>query len=86
MRTEAETSSLESSAARLKAIMQKRGVYQTSKLSKRERRQAMPICTAFIDEMRENFGELAGIEAEENGQTVKWGVECGKTIGYRAIP
>ena len=42
-------------------------------ISKEERRALMPECSMFIDEMRETFGDLVGIEAEENGQSVKWG-------------
>lgn len=51
-------------------------------ITKEERRALMPESTKFIDDMRENFGELVGIEAEENGQSVKWGVDWGKTESF----
>lgn len=54
--------------------------------TKEERRALMPESTAHIDDMRENFGELVGIEAEENGQTVKWGVSWGERVSFQAIP
>jgi hypothetical protein len=44
----------------------------------------MPESTKFIDEMREAFGDLVGIEAEENGQSVKWGVDWGRTESTEA--
>ncbi len=53
-----------------------------SSLTKDERRAIMPESTKFIDEMREAFGDLVGIEAEENGQSVKWGVDWGKTESF----
>lgn len=55
-------------------------------ISKEERRALMPESTKFIDDMREHFGELAGIEAEKNGHEVKWGVTWGKTESFRAMP
>lgn len=42
----------------------------------------MPESTKFIDDMRETFGELVGIEAEENGQSVKWGVSFGECVEF----
>ena len=36
-------------------------------------REVMPLCTAFIDDMRDHFGAPAGILAEEAGKVVKWG-------------
>ena len=56
-----------------------------SAISKDERRALMPESTKFIDDMRENFGELIGIEAEENGQVVKWGVDWSDGHSFRAI-
>ena len=53
-------------------------------LSKEERRLAMPESTKFIDEMREAFGDLVGIEAEENGQSVKWGEDWKDTVEFEA--
>ena len=44
----------------------------------------MPESTKFIDEMRETFGELVGIEAEENGHTVKWGEDWKDTQEVQA--
>lgn len=44
-------------------------------LSKEERREQMPICTKFVDDMREQFGELSFIQAEENGLSITWGVK-----------
>jgi hypothetical protein len=44
-------------------------------MTKEERREAMPICTKFVDDMREQFGELSFIQAEENGLSVTWGVK-----------
>ena len=46
-------------------------------LTKDERRAMMPESTKFIDDMRESFGELVGIEALENGQSVQWGESWG---------
>jgi hypothetical protein len=43
-------------------------------LTKEQRREQMPICTKFVDDMREQFGELSFIQAEENGLSVTWGV------------
>lgn len=42
-------------------------------MTKDERRQAMPIVTAWIDEMRELFGPIPYISARENGVSVEWG-------------
>lgn len=53
-------------------------------MTKEERRVAMPESTKFIDDMREHFGELAGIEAQENGHKVKWGVDWGDVEAVRA--
>jgi hypothetical protein len=36
-------------------------------------RELMPVCTAFIDHMRDVFGNPAGIHAIENGHEVRWG-------------
>lgn len=52
-------------------------------MNKEQRRLAMPESTKFIDEMREAFGDLVGIDAEENGQSVKWGVDWGKTEDFQ---
>lgn len=54
-------------------------------MTKDERRLAMPESTKFIDDMRKDF-ELVGIEAEENGQTVKWGVDWGDAVSFPANP
>lgn len=51
-------------------------------MTKEERRAMMPESTKFIDEMRETFGDLVGIEAEENGQSVKWGVSFGECVEF----
>lgn len=51
-------------------------------MTKEERRLAMPESTKFIDEMREAFGDLVGIEAEENGQSVKWGEDFGECVEF----
>jgi hypothetical protein len=53
-------------------------------LNKEERRAIMPESTKFIDEMREAFGDLVGIEAEENGQSVKWGEDWKDTVEFEA--
>jgi len=53
-------------------------------VNKSERRLAMPESTKFIDEMREAFGDLVGIEAEENGQSVKWGEDWKDTVEFEA--
>ena len=42
----------------------------------------MPESTKFIDEMREAFGDLVGIEAEENGHSVKWGEDFGECVEF----
>ena len=44
----------------------------------------MPESTKFIDDMREAFGELIGIEAEENGQSVTWGESWKETQEVQA--
>jgi hypothetical protein len=36
-------------------------------------REAMPLCTAFIDHIRDVFGKPVGIHAIENGREVRWG-------------
>lgn len=41
-------------------------------MTRDERRKLMPICTSFIDDIRECFGELKYIRAEENGLVVIW--------------
>ncbi len=40
-------------------------------MTRLERRAAMPICTSFIDAMREEFPNLTVLYANENGVT--WG-------------
>jgi hypothetical protein len=42
-------------------------------VTREERREAMPECTAFIDDMRAHFGEPAYIKASENGHEIEWG-------------
>lgn len=44
-------------------------------MTREEMRKAMPICTAFIDDLRQAFGRenIVGIHAEENGLQVEWG-------------
>lgn len=44
-------------------------------MTREERREKMPICTKFVDDMREHFGELSFIQAEENGLSITWGVK-----------
>lgn len=44
-------------------------------MTREERRKAMPITAAFIDEMRALFGEPAYIKAEENACAIEWGVK-----------
>lgn len=51
-------------------------------MNKEQRRLAMPNSTEFIDQMREVFGDLVGIEAEENGHSVKWGEDWSKTDSF----
>jgi hypothetical protein len=41
-------------------------------VTREERRALMPESSAFIDDMRENFGELLSIDAQEGGVRVKW--------------
>ena len=53
-------------------------------MNKEQRRLAMPESTKFIDDMREAFGDLVGIEAEENGQSVKWGEDWKDTVEFEA--
>ena len=54
-------------------------------MTKEERRKLMPESTKFIDDMRENFGELVGIKAEENGHVVEWGVNYKDTVSFPAF-
>lgn len=42
-------------------------------MTKAERRQLMPECTKFLDDMREHFGAPLYIHAQENGHEVEWG-------------
>jgi hypothetical protein len=42
-------------------------------MTKTERREAMPIATSFVDDIREAFGEPAFIKATENGHAIQWG-------------
>ena len=51
-------------------------------ISKDELRVLMPACTKFIDDMRESFGELKGIHALENGQSVQWGESWGECEAF----
>jgi len=53
-------------------------------MTKEERREAMPLSSAFIDEMRSLFGEITAISAEENGQSVKWGEDWKDTVEFEA--
>lgn len=53
--------------------------------SKDERRALMPECSKFIDDMRENFGDLVSIKAEENGQVVEWG-QIESVVSFPALP
>ncbi len=53
-------------------------------MTKEERREAMPLSSAFIDEMRSLFGEITAISAEENGHTVKWGEDWKDTQEVQA--
>jgi hypothetical protein len=41
-------------------------------MTRASRRAAMPESSAFVDAMRECFGEPVAIVARENGQTVRW--------------
>jgi hypothetical protein len=42
-------------------------------MTREERREAMPLSTAFLDDMREHFGDPVYIHAIENGHEVTWG-------------
>ena len=42
-------------------------------MNKADRRKAMPLVTAFVDDIRKSFGEPVGIHAEENGHRINWG-------------
>jgi hypothetical protein len=43
-------------------------------LTREQRRELMPICTKWIDEMREAFGadQIVYIKASESGHQVEW--------------
>lgn len=41
-------------------------------MTREERRQAMPTCTAFIDDIREHLGDPIAITARENGHEIVW--------------
>lgn len=43
------------------------------KMTKLERREKMPLVSAFVDDMLAVFGTPQGIHASENGHTVAWG-------------
>jgi hypothetical protein len=49
-------------------------------------REAMPLCTAFIDDMREHFGAPAGIVAREGGHEVVWGKPISRGRAVQAAP
>jgi hypothetical protein len=64
-------------------------------ISKEKRRALMPECSAFIDDMRQAFDvtvidengdekieSLMGIDATENGQSVKWGEDFGECVEF----
>lgn len=46
-------------------------------VTKQQRRQLMPICSKWIDEMRQEFGadQIVYIKASENGQAIEWGAQ-----------
>lgn len=44
----------------------------TKKMTKEERRAAMPIVSEFIDLFRAEFGEPEKIVASENGHSIQW--------------
>jgi hypothetical protein len=50
-------------------------------VTKQERREAMPLVTEFIDEIRESFGAdaIERIVAEENGHRIEWSAVRTKT-------
>lgn len=41
-------------------------------MTREERREAMPIVTAFLDDIRKHLREPVSIKASENGQTIEW--------------
>ena len=47
-------------------------------------REALPLCTAFIDDMRDHFGAPVGILAEEAGKVVRWGRQL--PAGHWVVP
>jgi len=49
-------------------------------MDKEQRRKLMPTVTEFIDQMKQF--ELVGIDAEENGQSVKWGESWGVCVEF----
>jgi hypothetical protein len=49
-------------------------------MDKEQRRKLMPTVTGFIDQMKQF--EPVGIEAEENGQSVKWGESWGECVEF----
>jgi len=48
------------------------GTAMNRPLSKEERRRLMPVTTEIVDAYREVFGELASIQARENGIEIDW--------------
>jgi len=41
----------------------------------------MPLCTAFLDDMRAHFGDPVWIKATENGHEIEWGRPSLETTG-----
>jgi hypothetical protein len=52
--------------------------------AQKNHREAMPICTAFIDRMRESFGDPVSIVAVEAGHEVRWGKPL-PAAGWRPV-
>ena len=44
-------------------------------MTREERKLAMPLSSAFVEEMRKEFGELVYIKASENGHSIEWGAK-----------
>lgn len=42
-------------------------------MTREERRQAMPVSTAFLDDIREAFGDPCKLRFSENGHSIEWG-------------
>ena len=55
-------------------------------MTRDERKKLMPLSSAFVEEMRKEFGEPVYIKAQENGHSIEWGEDViGRGPAYPAV-